>query len=75
MPNFNSAGNIWLDRLAVINRPDPSPPQTYDEALRKARDLAQDLGTLIHYTHQGLEMPATDEVSPSYGRSEPTAAT
>ncbi|MEV6339303.1 hypothetical protein AB0M12_31880 [Nocardia vinacea] len=38
-----------------MESPDPSSPQTYDEALRKARDLAQDPGTLIPYTHQGLE--------------------
>jgi hypothetical protein len=35
--------------------PDPSSPPTYDEALRIARDLAQDRGTLIPYNHQGLE--------------------
>ncbi|MFQ6331189.1 hypothetical protein ACLMAL_34340 [Nocardia sp. CWNU-33] len=38
-----------------MESPDPNSPLTYDEALRKARDLAQDPGTLIPYTHQGLE--------------------
>ncbi|MGQ4598292.1 hypothetical protein [Nocardia sp. R6R-6] len=34
---------------------DPSSPPTYDEALRIAREVAQDPGTLIPYHHQGLE--------------------
>lgn len=38
-----------------MKRPDPSSPPTYDEALRIARDLAQDPGTLVPYAHQGLE--------------------
>lgn len=38
-----------------MESPDPSSPLTYDEAVRKARDLAQDPGTLIPYIHQGLE--------------------
>ncbi|MFD4433180.1 hypothetical protein, partial [Nocardia sp. NPDC058497] len=47
--------NVRLDRLAVMKRPGPSSPPTYDEALRIARDLAQDPDTLIPYVHQGLE--------------------
>lgn len=35
--------------------PDPSLPPTYEEALRIARDLAQDPDTLIPYPHPGLE--------------------
>ncbi|WP_433663849.1 hypothetical protein ACQPW1_18105 [Nocardia sp. CA-128927] len=38
-----------------MNRPDPSSPPTYDEALRIARDLAQNPDTLVPYAHQGLE--------------------
>lgn len=38
-----------------MKRPDPSSPPTYDEALRLARDLAQDPDTLIPYHHHGLE--------------------
>lgn len=35
--------------------PRPSPPPTYDEALRIARDLATNPETLIPYPHRGLE--------------------
>lgn len=38
-----------------MKRPDLSSPPTYDEALRYARDEAQDPSTLVHYAHQGLE--------------------
>lgn len=38
-----------------MTRPDPSSPLTYDEALRIARDKAQNPDTLIPYTHQRLE--------------------
>ncbi|MFI6044423.1 hypothetical protein ACIA8C_22540 [Nocardia sp. NPDC051321] len=38
-----------------MKRPDLSSPPTYDEALRFARDEAQDPGTLVPYRHQGLE--------------------
>ncbi|MCC3316800.1 zinc ribbon domain-containing protein [Nocardia africana] len=37
-----------------MERPDPNSP-TFDEALRIARDLAQDAGTLVHYPHLRLE--------------------
>ncbi|MFX0578977.1 hypothetical protein [Nocardia nepalensis] len=38
-----------------MESPDPNSPPTYDEALRIARDVAQDPGTLIPYHHHGLE--------------------
>ncbi|MFI6165642.1 hypothetical protein ACIBCN_02540 [Nocardia sp. NPDC051052] len=38
-----------------MKRPDLSSPPTYDEALRIARDHAQNPGTLVPYPHQGLE--------------------
>lgn len=38
-----------------MKRPDLSSPPTYDEALRYAREVAQDPGTLVHYAHPGLE--------------------
>ncbi|MBY8859830.1 hypothetical protein K7711_25405 [Nocardia sp. CA2R105] len=38
-----------------MERPDPNSPLDYDEALRIARDWAQDPGTLIAHPHQGLE--------------------
>ncbi|MFC9439779.1 hypothetical protein [Nocardia sp. NPDC057030] len=38
-----------------MKRPDLSSPPTYDEALRYARDVAQDPGTVVHYPHPGLE--------------------
>lgn len=52
---FNSARNTRLDRLAVMERPDPNSPLDYDEALRIARDWAWGPGTVIAYPHQGLE--------------------
>ncbi|MBF6081920.1 hypothetical protein GV791_30225 [Nocardia cyriacigeorgica] len=44
-----------------MSRPDANSPLTYDDALRSAREIAQDPGTLVHYPHQGLE-------SARYGR-------
>ncbi|WP_024805739.1 hypothetical protein [Nocardia sp. BMG51109] len=38
-----------------MTRPDPRSPPTYDEALRAARNLAQEPDTLVHYAHPGLE--------------------
>ncbi|WP_378741010.1 hypothetical protein [Nocardia brasiliensis] len=37
-----------------MERPDPNSP-SFNEALRIARDLAQDASTLVHYPHPGLE--------------------
>ncbi|WP_280472024.1 hypothetical protein [Nocardia cyriacigeorgica] len=38
-----------------MNRPGPDSPPTYDDALRIAREIAQDPGTLVPYAHRGLE--------------------
>ncbi|WP_067855636.1 hypothetical protein [Nocardia shimofusensis] len=38
-----------------MKRPDPDVPPAYDEALRIARDLAQDSDSLLPYSHRELE--------------------
>ncbi|GAB2634450.1 hypothetical protein GCM10027088_06890 [Nocardia goodfellowii] len=57
-----------------MKRPDPDKPLTYDEALRVARELAQNAEASFPTPTRSSKTPATAVDSLSWRPSPPTAA-